>query len=277
MRGQAIVLVTILAAAALAGCSTAGNEVMIFATDTKVAIDISADPTGQPNLTIGYKRREGVWLPLSARDIAASPTHTCRPTSTTKLDCKPIELSDIGTHVCRATDQEGNALFGSQKLNCQSLGDVRRHSYEGRGGADARDSYSVMASFGLKATTTGGAEIAQYFATGLAARALATQGGAALVNTQAVSPEVQQAALEMKTNKEAAIKKIADFVYNGGSFSDTNLTTAVEGSEITATNKKLLKELKNLPREEFERRLSDEFSSVLSIVARGVDKAKGGS
>lgn len=42
------------------------NDVVIFATSTKVALDVSPSATsgGVPSFTLGYKRDEGVWMPL---------------------------------------------------------------------------------------------------------------------------------------------------------------------------------------------------------------------
>jgi hypothetical protein len=137
--------VTVLA---LAGCEQTKN-VMVYATDTKVAFDVSGDPTGSPSLTLGYKRQEAVWMPLATPDLKEKE-------------------------------------FKSDHTN----------------GSDA---YSVLGSFGMKFGTDGG-EIAQYFATGLAARALASSGGAALVNPNALT-EDQIKAVEgrlVKRNKQVS-------------------------------------------------------------------------
>ena len=51
----------------ISACSTPHHtNTLIFATNTKFAIDIAADPTGNPSLTVGYKRQEAVWMPLLA-------------------------------------------------------------------------------------------------------------------------------------------------------------------------------------------------------------------
>jgi hypothetical protein len=99
----------------------------------------------QPNLTLGYTRQELVWMPLLANDAKAAPAY----------DDNNVE--------------KGLML------------------YEGKDGGTQSDTYSVLASFGsdMKAGGGGtGVAIAQYFATGLAARKLAEKGGASLVTVQ---------------------------------------------------------------------------------------------
>ena len=54
-----------LGALALGGCAT-DNNTLIFGTNTTVGLDVSSAATegGSPHITIGYKRAEGVWMPL---------------------------------------------------------------------------------------------------------------------------------------------------------------------------------------------------------------------
>ncbi|MCR9219225.1 MAG: hypothetical protein NXI21_03265 [Alphaproteobacteria bacterium] len=135
MRRLGTVILAVAAVAVLGACERSRN-VLVFGTDTIVALDVSGDASGTPGLTLGYKRREAVWLPL-------------------------------------ASDDKADAEFTA--------------------GPDGRDAYSVLASFGLE-TTADGPAIAQFFATGDAARALAQSGGAALVSPlpsaqPATSPE----------------------------------------------------------------------------------------
>ena len=42
------------------------NNVLLFGTDTKVALDVSSSATsgGAPQITLGYRRAEAVWMPL---------------------------------------------------------------------------------------------------------------------------------------------------------------------------------------------------------------------
>ena len=57
----------ILLAVVMSGCTNKPhNDVLLFGTNTKFALDISAPPenAGVPQLTVGYKRQEFVWMPL---------------------------------------------------------------------------------------------------------------------------------------------------------------------------------------------------------------------
>lgn len=152
----------LLASLALLGCSTPKHtNVLIFGTNTKFAFDVSQDPTSGVGVTLGYKREEAVWMPLMPNE------------KTGPVDCKDVPSVDGKTGALRTCDK-----------------------YVGTSGDD-RDTYSVLASFGAnvdgRATATDASaqakgSIAQYFATGWAARALAQNGGAALVNNQELLP-----------------------------------------------------------------------------------------
>lgn len=62
----------------IAGCGGSHNDVLLFGTSTKFALDISAAPenAGVPQLTVGYKRQEFVWMPLyvNAQESTYVPT-----------------------------------------------------------------------------------------------------------------------------------------------------------------------------------------------------------
>ena len=146
----------IVLGASLSGCSTTPQHtnVLIFGTNTKVALDVSQDPTSGVGVTLGYKRQEAVWMPLLPNQA-----------------------------------KSGNKSDGLQPAACTAGACPK---FEGKDRSDQTDTYSVLASFGSKlgggvdaqgnnAQVTG--EIAQYFATGLAARLLAQSGGSGLVNT----------------------------------------------------------------------------------------------
>lgn len=87
----------------------------------------------------------------------------------------------------------------------------------GASGSDARDTYSVLATFsgqaaGAASSPQASATIAQYFATGIAARLLAQYGGAAVVNSQntptqpsAISAAHATKIVNKKTRQVAAI------------------------------------------------------------------------
>lgn len=146
----------VVVVASLLGCTSTPQHtnVLVFGTNTKVALDVSQDATSGVGVTLGYKRQEAVWMPLLPNQASSSASGDLVPSP------------------------------------CTSSGNCPK--FEGIDNANQKDTYSVLASFGSKlgggvdsegrkAEVTG--EIAQYFATGLAARLLAQHGGASLVNT----------------------------------------------------------------------------------------------
>lgn len=156
-RGR-VTAVTLILPLGLAACASLGphNDVLLFGTDTKFAVDVSADATsgGTPSVTVGYKRKEAVWMPLLANG-------GCHAES-------PLES-------CKTRGANGDRYVGSE------------------GGASGKtDAYSVFASFGAnlkgdahtKASATVG--LAQFFATGIAAQKLAANPQAA--NVLSVQP-----------------------------------------------------------------------------------------
>lgn len=190
----------------LGGCGTAGNQILIFGTDTKYALDISGDATtGQPSFTLGYKRREAVWLPLIGG--TGTPTHSC--TNTTPMQCVALAGRSGGSHICGAAQagQTSNAISAEGNLLCVAA-DAGLQKFVGKEGNDS-DAYSVLASFGAK-SSTGEQSIAQFIATGIAARKMAVNGGAQLVNT-----EVTALAKKMKEQDQPKIDKVIAAVTDG--------------------------------------------------------------
>lgn len=160
------------------------SNTLVFGTETKLAIDVSTSTTSQvPEVTVGYKRTEAVWLPLLA--------NTGKKDERTPADCKE---------------------------DCLYAGD------------QDKDTYSVLASFGADfggeagltvdstqaAKTTEGKPIeyqnsvsggiAQYFATGLAARELAKRGGSALVSVQSANVASAETKAELLQQENASVK-----------------------------------------------------------------------
>lgn len=193
------------AAIILGGCATAGNEILLFGTDTKVGISIAGDPTGSPDFTLGYRRREAVWLPVSVGG-GGIPTHLC---AGTPLQCATAEPAK-GSHVCvSVATGGGNAKAGAAELLCEEAANVRRLLYVGSQGPNAgRDAYSVIANFGLQTGVTGGTQLAQYIATGMAARILAGKGGEKLVRGGHVAPEIEAEAAKMTVEDDKKIDAI---------------------------------------------------------------------
>lgn len=148
--------ISILLIMLILGCSSTPQHtnVMIFGTNTKIALDVSQDATSGVGVTLGYKRQEAVWMPLLPNQGSQNIDQPLQPSTCNKPNECP--------------------------------------KFEGVDSANQRDTYSVLASFGSKLDgvvdsdgkkVQGNGEIAQYFATGLAARLLARNGGAGLVST----------------------------------------------------------------------------------------------
>ena len=72
-RGARLSFTSFVLAIGLAACSTPEHtNTLIFATNTKIALDVSASPAGgSPEVTIGYKRQEVAWAPLLANQGSA--------------------------------------------------------------------------------------------------------------------------------------------------------------------------------------------------------------
>lgn len=136
----------------LSGCIPSHSDTLIFGTQTKLAVDLSINSTTNvPSMTVGYTRQEGVWMPLyvNSRDSRFSS-------------------------------------FSSGKVFRNFTSGVSGLKYVGNE-ENNRDTYSVLASFGANisgGSNSSGVGIAQYFATGIAARKLADKGGEKLVSIQ---------------------------------------------------------------------------------------------
>jgi hypothetical protein len=159
----------------LLGCTSTPQHtnVLVFGTNTKVALDLSQDATSGIGITLGYKRMEAVWMPLLPNQGSANGSGLQPSPCTKKDDCPKFIGSDS---------------------------------------AGQHDTYSVLASFGSKLGAGADAtakdarvkgEIAQYFATGLAARLLAQKGGAGLVNTNGDNLTEDQRAAVADASKKA--------------------------------------------------------------------------
>lgn len=148
-------LATVLLIGALAGC--AHNDVLVFGTDTKLALDIETGVAQgeSPSITIGYKRKEAVWMPLivNGADTRLKP---CAAKNGVCVDTPPpLPMDDL---------KYKSTLTG--------------YRADGTKISEQTDAYSVFASLG--ATVKGNASatnpsagaavgIAQFFATGNAA------------------------------------------------------------------------------------------------------------
>lgn len=155
----------------LSGCRTPKHsDLLIFGTNTQFGVSVAADATSNPSINIGYKRQEVVLMPLYV-----NAQESKYPPSEIKADATTI---------------------GAAK-------------YTGVEGAPPTktDTYSVLAVFGARGEAGASVQnketktqvgIAQYFATGLAARTLAVAGGS-LINTSDKAAEASKVTAQAVT------------------------------------------------------------------------------
>lgn len=165
------IIFTLGLAAALSGCATTPRHtnMLIFGTNTTGGLEVGTNANQVPRILFGYTRQEVVLMPL----LANTRFQESGDGSGRLVPCG-LEPSTSGNNQKSAqVVPEG----------CKFLGRA--------GGVNGDyDTYSVLASFGagVHAELAGGkpnagGKVAQYFATGLAARALAENGGAAVIAT----------------------------------------------------------------------------------------------
>lgn len=165
------------------------NDVMVFGTDTKIAFDISANATAgaTPEFTLGYKRREGVWMPLlvnGRQSVPVAGAAACRAGAAGE-HCRAA-LAEASRQIQSVSAQTLSACLsrdGANPANCvEAFLDASKYVSErttpgenGEPDVTSRDAYSVFASLGadFSGSTGGRAALAQFFATGIAAQELA--------------------------------------------------------------------------------------------------------
>jgi len=199
--------------AALTGCMAPHNDVLLFGTTTKVAFDITAPPEGTyvPEITLGYKRKEFVWMPLVLNGRGSS------------LDEGATWAGALGAAAKYTAEAETQFVGNDGNPKGEKLKSV--------------DTYSVLASFGGEfsgeaglqgehGTSTMNAGLAQVFATGIAAQRLADNPN--IVRALAVQPadaEIADAAKETaKAEKERAdaVTRLLE--------AETRTSSAIEGA-----------------------------------------------
>jgi hypothetical protein len=202
----------------LSGCQTPKHSnVLVFGTNTRVGLSVGYDPKLQNgDILVGYDRQEAVWMPLLANsnDAGSAPAIPAK-------------------------------------------GTVQEHLFVGRDGATT-DTYSVLASLGTEfeseAGTRGGdgearlgagGGLAQFFATGLAARTLAEQGGADLLSIPSESAakareaeararlaEVQAASSAIGDQRQAVTKARATLLAYAGTLTDAQLQPLLTQAQV---------------------------------------------
>lgn len=153
---------------ALTGCANnPHNDVLIFATNTKFGLDIASDPTagGAPSFTLGYKRAEGAWMPLviNGQHSNALKCSVCNDEG----ECVAVDDPTLEAFKICAQEEQGPPVNCLRALSR----DIKYYGTDGK----RVDTYSVFGSFGATGSARGGgeAQLAQFFATGIAAQELA--------------------------------------------------------------------------------------------------------
>lgn len=218
----------LLVAGFVAGCSTPKHtNTLIFGTNTKVALDVSQDPTGSLGITLGYKRHEAVWMPL------------------------------LPNQASQQADKNGNADLVPATCSGKQCDKFEGSTGTGGGpaGAGANDTYSVLATLSGQTSASGGSGveakggIAQVFATGFAARLLAVQGGAALVNTN--SAAVAAADVRAKNASKIIVEDnqidriMVSMTDPDGKLNATKAKTLIDKSKLADADKQNLSNFKD--------------------------------
>lgn len=192
-----LLTVCVLGAVIGVGCSAVPDHsnTLIFGTETKFAIDVGSSSTARmPEVTVGYKRTEAVWLPLLANQKNTTGEFQPAPCvdSNNSVNCKFQSTSTIDAYSVLASF---GAKFGGEA-------GANTNNPETKGEGQSLTEGSAKASGG----------IAQYFATGLAAQQLAKQGGASLVTVQSGNVKPQKSATEILMDERGLSKEEAEEV-----------------------------------------------------------------
>jgi len=167
----------------LSACSVPHNDVLIFGTNTKFAVDVSASAAtgGVPELTVGYKRQEAVWMPLL---VNGQLSQAVQMVNRFYNDCFNNAITEATKKTCRDDYVAAIDTIGLTEQDLiKYIGEAEGSGHFVTGGDRAtkgeKDAYSVFASFGARFRASGGTgkseaqgSIAQFFATGIAAQRL---------------------------------------------------------------------------------------------------------
>lgn len=215
----------------LGGCGVMGhhNDVLVFGTSTKLAVDVSApvQNASVPEFTVGYKRQEGVWMPLKANTAADPAVLTDEQYKQAMAICMARRSQ---MHDPVGNKPEDKALCDGQVLSTQMYV-ARSEGVDSKigGSKQETDTYSVFASFGgrgaLSGTSASGA-MAQFFATGIAAQRLgANPGLAAALNANGATAVAEVAKAESDRAKADAVIAASALAAFGV---ETNAFTAID-------------------------------------------------
>ena len=208
MHGKIVSILMLGGAATLSGCIThkdhnPHNDVLIFGTTTKLGIDVSAPVQNGavPEFTVGYKRLEAVWMPLKPQ----AETNTVTETVTLSggqagrgARTKPHTRTLATTQVIQRGDVPPPDLVRDKYVSVSS-----GVSPQKGGQALEIDTYSVFASLGAKgglSFNSASGNLAQFFATGIAAQRLGTNASISeALNATAPEAAAKEAAAESAT------------------------------------------------------------------------------
>lgn len=213
-----------LTAGIISGCSSAPrhSNTLIFGTSTKVALDVSQDTTGGVGVTLGYKRHEAVWMPLLANSESGG---NLVPTTCTDNPCK----------VFQGTTGSAGTAAGAGAVDTYSV----LATFSGSAAGGAGSSVEGGTSPGAKASGT----LAQYFATGIAARLLAQTGGASIVNTAGeskvtvIDTKIVTEAKGIVDKNRIAVERIMSAVTDkNGKLESTKYAALVSKAKFLATS-----------------------------------------
>lgn len=247
----------------LSACSTPQHtNLLIFGTNTVVGLKVGADATSTPAIQVGYARQELVLMPLLA-NTAATNTN-----------------GDLFLHPCpaeKATPPGNPPTLAELSINCKFVG----------AGKDAQDSYSVLASFGAKfdAKKVGqdveaGGAIAQYFATGLAARELAKHGSSLVAASESATADAKAsnpAALAWIRSRNSKFSSIASLLENSANVDDGSLLIAMGKLDAAAGTGQIFQDLCQKPATKAQcvQRIRDhESADIFSLTDKQLDDAQ---
>jgi hypothetical protein len=205
-------LILISLVCALTGCGLTHrvdnphNDVLVFGTGTKFAIDVSAPVQngGIPEFTVGYKRLEAVWMPLQTSGaMNTDPTEAAEEFIQRLTDC--IGSPELGTAVPDADKRADFCLTAVSSAT--KYMSISKGIDPTKGGSQLEmDSYSVFASLGAKGSlgiNQAGGSLAQFFATGVAAQRLGANASIGMVlNAKAADAEAKKAEAKTEVSKE---------------------------------------------------------------------------
>lgn len=184
------------------------NDVLVFGTTTKFALDVSApiQNGGVPEFTLGYKRLEAVWMPLKPNGEEDK-----KPNDETLDLIKKIKKCDSELKATITDQDKRNTFCLTAVLPSGKYVSVSSGIDQAKGGNNLEiDTYSVFASLGAKGTlgfNSASGNLAQFFATGVAAQRLgANQAVGMALNAKAPEAEVETAKVE-KSKLELQIEK----------------------------------------------------------------------